>query len=729
MKIFHHICRRLWREQSGQVLFLTLVLILVIGLILVPMASLLTTGAHASMPYKNKMDEIYAADAGIQDARWQIKYGQLSANYSALDFYSTWNSTLAQQINDKTVNVSLKNFWIPPDVSAPSISQAQVIINGQPALGLPPKVVITSMATSNHTFELKIQNYPYQAEKLIIYKIGCWLPPGYTYVSSNISGPPNDLFPVQTSPYDGGQSVIWNLDYYPFAGDDDFGIDPFPGVQPNAHPQCGTIQVTYQTSQTGAPDVVSWVVTDPSGIDLTYGLFPGTAAHCAWDANVKIFKISSTAGSTSIDAYTSRDEIRPFGSAVTGDYYATGNSLIGGNTHPPDNYHTDLYRATSANVPSSDGSVPGMPADAKIQAAYLYWTGWIDWHNFNPPDFQVFYDNCSSLSANWSAGSKWSVYNNQFRGQGGGNSTTQRTLAMACTIDLSDAESATISWKQSSTGVSSNESLYYATSEDGGTTWDNNIEAFHGTISQQTKTITVPGEVSAFKMRFYYNFTGSTKYVYLDDITIKKTVSLEYPGSPTSGTPKRLIEKTARVNNVLLNNTAVTADAYQVLYPSQFDEKGNETYKGSWYYTAMSDVTDLVQNWAKTGAQGILVNGPALIRWGTITWGPHPARIIITAMPMIRVIMSISISAAAAPAIPWVSARPIPPATCVLRPLMPAGRWLSFIPARKPSAISYTFMISRRPDISFSSAGTIMLTSTVTASPAAKSPASSFPTR
>ncbi len=28
----------------------------------------------------------------------------------------------------------------------------------------------------------------------------------------------------------------------------------------------------------------------------------------------------------------------------------------------------------------------GIPSDATIDAAYLYWTGWIDWNTYDPPD-------------------------------------------------------------------------------------------------------------------------------------------------------------------------------------------------------------------------------------------------------------------------------------------------------------------------------------------------------
>jgi hypothetical protein len=769
---------KLHHQQKGQALFLTLVLVLVAGLLLVPMAGILATGARSDLPYKTKTDEIYAADAGIQDARWKIKYDHLPANYSEYDYKSSWNSTLPEQINHKTVNVSVGNAWIPQSIDAPTKYQAQIVLNGQPALGRTPKVIVTSGPAGNTTLEIKIQYYPSLGEVFNMGTLGIWLPPGYTYDSDNISS--YYSFSHSQNPYAGGQSVTWDCDSYPFAGDASQHIPPFSGVKPKDRPQCATVQVTYRSTLTGAPDAIAWLDT---GLDLTYGVYPSPLASCAWDDNTKIFKVSAAAGSTRIDAYTNKNEVRPFGAAVGGDYYAAGNSLIGGNWDPPgwagfapdSNVHTDLYNSTTSNVPSGDGSGEGIPIGAKVEAAYLYWTGWMDWHNFNPSEIQSFYDSCGNFtnwtqsssdgsqkrvptgdghstgtwnktpptpatfwdkvdettpndadyitgataygssyrtftfpafsisdqpvsgvtvyfrskdasgsgvnniqgylrvggyyysagpydpgstwgttSATWDNNPKtgqpwtaadingtsanplqefgvycsdtspninlsmvyaqvnvlsyWQINSGQFRGQGG-STADQHILSLSSSLDLSDAASVTLSWKQSSSGLSAGDALYFAISTDGGETWGENQEALHGTISQQTKTVVIPGETGAFMLRFSFSFTGSNKYVYLDDITIKKTVSLKCFDNPPESTAKRLIEKTAKVNKVKLNGTSVTADAYQILYPDQFEQNGYDNYKNTWYYTATADVTNLVQDWAKTGISGIYPNG------------------------------------------------------------------------------------------------------------------------
>ena len=75
-------------------------------------------------------------------------------------------------------------------------------------------------------------------------------------------------------------------------------------------------------------------------------------------------------------------------SAIAGDYYATGNTLmrnaIVDSGHIRDTWvHTDAsipVNSTSNGVPaeSASGAGDGIPINGNIEAAYLYWTSWVD---------------------------------------------------------------------------------------------------------------------------------------------------------------------------------------------------------------------------------------------------------------------------------------------------------------------------------------------------------------
>jgi len=66
--------KRLIRDEKGAALALALVLLVVGGLILTPLLGLMSTGLMAGQVYERKAHEYYAADAGVEDAIWMIKY-------------------------------------------------------------------------------------------------------------------------------------------------------------------------------------------------------------------------------------------------------------------------------------------------------------------------------------------------------------------------------------------------------------------------------------------------------------------------------------------------------------------------------------------------------------------------------------------------------------------------------------------------------------------------------
>ena len=72
--MMHKIVKLLKRKQSGQALVLALALLGIGSLMIAPMLSFMGTGLNAGVVAEDKMDELYACDAGVQDAIWQINH-------------------------------------------------------------------------------------------------------------------------------------------------------------------------------------------------------------------------------------------------------------------------------------------------------------------------------------------------------------------------------------------------------------------------------------------------------------------------------------------------------------------------------------------------------------------------------------------------------------------------------------------------------------------------------
>jgi len=60
------------RDESGNILILVLVLLVVGGLLLGPLLGLMSTGLVAGQVYEKKASELYAADTGVEEALWHI---------------------------------------------------------------------------------------------------------------------------------------------------------------------------------------------------------------------------------------------------------------------------------------------------------------------------------------------------------------------------------------------------------------------------------------------------------------------------------------------------------------------------------------------------------------------------------------------------------------------------------------------------------------------------------
>jgi hypothetical protein len=88
------------KNESGQGALAMVLLFLMLGaIILTPLLVFMQTGVKAGRVYESKAQEFYAADAGVEDAIWNITYANLTtpATY-----------TLADEVNNRTTNVTVE---------------------------------------------------------------------------------------------------------------------------------------------------------------------------------------------------------------------------------------------------------------------------------------------------------------------------------------------------------------------------------------------------------------------------------------------------------------------------------------------------------------------------------------------------------------------------------------------------------------------------------------------
>jgi hypothetical protein len=353
--------KRLIRDEKGQALAVVLVLVLVSGLIVGPLMANMGNGLLNGRVYERGTAELYAADAGVEDALWRIKHIDLTdflSGYDEYDYSSNWTYNLSATVNDKNVHVTMENVWMPKDIPAPNATIARQIIEAG-------ELIITSniydAGASKYQIKISYDKGCSGPGNATVNSVGIWLPAGFQYVmgSSDLEkagGKPYYSVPT-VSVHKGGYAVVWN-----------FGSP----VTVSGFPANFIFQ--YSGPQGQIPSsAVSWIKINAT-------------PYYTWDANIKIYEIISTATDpntgtqTTVESYSSTTSLRKLGSAISGDYVAIGNSLL---TPTGDvNYRNRLYKESSATIQRTDPNQSWnyIPPTATIEAAYLYWVGWIDYH-------------------------------------------------------------------------------------------------------------------------------------------------------------------------------------------------------------------------------------------------------------------------------------------------------------------------------------------------------------
>jgi hypothetical protein len=157
MKINWHKVKKAIRDESGQVFILVLLLLVVGSLILVPVLNFTGTSLSSGSVYEDKVSDYYSADAGVEDALWQITYDHLS-DYTLFtvpyDVYGfdvagvSYDYQTPLGVNGREVGVNIANMWIPRDID-PTGYDLQTMVESA-------KLVVAGTATGAHSYRITI---------------------------------------------------------------------------------------------------------------------------------------------------------------------------------------------------------------------------------------------------------------------------------------------------------------------------------------------------------------------------------------------------------------------------------------------------------------------------------------------------------------------------------------------------------------------------------------------
>jgi hypothetical protein len=569
-------------KEKGQALLLVMIFLLIGSLTLPPLLSFMNTSLKTGGVYKEKSNAIYAADSGIEDGMWQIKYGGLEALYGhsayAYDFTTNCSYELGSQINGLTVDVTIQNVWLPSNITLAdlglSATEAKDIVERDITDNTTNRLVVTGTALDEANYRIKIDFYPAEDETdpLEVNSIGVWLPQGFTYDGGcNLAtfGDTAGKYSESVTTRPGGQAVVWDFSTEPLL----FTDLPPEDLEPTDNPQSAQIEFQYDTGDSSVrPAAVAWFVTSGALI---------TDIPIAWDIDTKYYKITSVAGDAEIEAYASRSDLRNMYVATSGDYAAIGNSLMTDDNHDSSNIREHWHA-------SSTTSLSTIPTDACVTHAYLYWSGFFR-SGFSAPSYWG-PDTCSNWN-NWDGPNRWwSISGNQFRGGNTGSGTNTRYLEMKNPVDLHACPAGTtiVEWEQSASGSlegSGANADYLKFQLYDGTSWGPYVTAFTGSIGSAVYYYYVIPEdylVSQFKMRFYLDgFNESNEYCYVDNIAIARI----------TGSADTIVDFT--VDGYDTHTETVSALSSSLI--------GNK-FKGQYSYACWQDVTDLVKAHSERGA-------------------------------------------------------------------------------------------------------------------------------
>jgi len=111
VKVMKTILKRLIGDEKGVAMVLVLVLLVIAGIIVAPLLAHMGTGVVASIVYEKRTAELYAADAGVEDALWNIQH-QVDGVVGLTQCNQYWSYNMSD-VNGKnvTVTITLMTIW------------------------------------------------------------------------------------------------------------------------------------------------------------------------------------------------------------------------------------------------------------------------------------------------------------------------------------------------------------------------------------------------------------------------------------------------------------------------------------------------------------------------------------------------------------------------------------------------------------------------------------------
>ncbi len=273
---------KLMRNEKGQALPIVLVLLLLGGLITAPLLGYMGTGLIAGRVHEDRMEELYAADAGVEDALWRIINDDASLPTNIGD---NWIYSLAD-INGKGVGVD-----IVMEETEEGFLKDLLEVNYS---GVHGDWQVVDDVIGAGTYEITI-TYNGTANKEFITGVGAWLEGDYDYVAGSASNMTDD-FPIynfeERDSYKGGTAFIWE-----WTGPNKVEFGSQSGVY--------TRTLTFEFAPSIIPGVyISWAVANQASIGVVNS-----------NVTFRTYKITATATDnttgkqTEIIAYASEQEI------------------------------------------------------------------------------------------------------------------------------------------------------------------------------------------------------------------------------------------------------------------------------------------------------------------------------------------------------------------------------------------------------------------------------------
>jgi len=139
--------KRLIRDEKGRAMVMALILLAVGGLTTTPLLAYMSTGLIAGEFYERSTAEVYAADAGVEDAVWKIQndaeelpgppcgggepdywaYNISDVNYKSVDVTIEWVNNLTNSVTYKIISIATTDS----DSSTTVESYIEKIIGGE----------------------------------------------------------------------------------------------------------------------------------------------------------------------------------------------------------------------------------------------------------------------------------------------------------------------------------------------------------------------------------------------------------------------------------------------------------------------------------------------------------------------------------------------------------------------------------------------------------------------